>query len=153
MSPLEALYGYTPKHVALDYRPTGEPTDVNQRVEQLREMHHWLAERMGTVQATRNELTNQRRPLPVFERGDLVMFQLHVRTKLQAKWAGPAMVLKRINAVDYLLEMPEGHERKHAVIHVLYLRRWKSIGQQAEITEERPNTSTMSPTRSSIANQ
>jgi transposase InsO family protein len=125
MSPHQALYGYAPRHVSFEYYRPDEEGDADHRIMKLRETHAWLEQRMADVQADRNLLENKHRKLRSFEPGDLVKFTKHVRNKLEPCWVGPAEVIKRISTVDYLLALPE-NSSVHPVIHVSYLRPWKS---------------------------
>lgn len=122
MTPHQALFGYANRQVTMEFYRPDEETSIDQRIQQLQELHHWIQTRMSDIQGARNDNVNEHRRLRTYEPGDLVKFKRHVRNKLEPLWDGPAEVIRRIGPVDYELRFLSDNIRKHPVVHAAYLR-------------------------------
>lgn len=121
MSPFRALFGYARKNVTLEHYHSDQDQTLDERIEELQQMHRQIKEHFDTIQENRNEKINRTRKLPEFKPGDLVKVRIHERQKLEPVWEGPAEVIRQVGPVDYEVAF-EGSSRRHPVVHVTYMK-------------------------------
>ena len=68
MSPHKALYGYQPRHVALEHLPIDDYFPLDERLKALVEVHRKCKEFLETQQEKRNLDRNLKRRMPEFLR-------------------------------------------------------------------------------------
>jgi transposase InsO family protein len=140
-TPHRALLGYMNRWVTFEYYRDEEEMDVETHVARLHGIHKEIHDRMQEVQEARNARLNRQKQAPrEYQPGDLVKFRIHdsVRNKMSPFWEGPAEVLRRVGPVDYELRFPEGHDKKHPVVHVAYLKPY--FEEEMRVTEEGEHT-------------
>jgi hypothetical protein len=145
MTPFRALYSYYPlSFVEIAFGDSRAPMIqdwVQQSQDILKELkdHLQRAQNQHKVQADKNRVKH------TFEVGDLVYLRLQPyrsasikrsgAEKLQPHFFGPYRISRKIGAVAYELELPQG-SRIHNVFHVAYLKR--AIGQHITLIEVLP---------------
>jgi hypothetical protein len=123
MTPHEALFGYTPRHLQLAISADSKPfATLTERLENIKVCHEGIREASAQAAEKRCQDTADRRH-PEFQPGDMVKVTQHVRNKLDPFWKGPYKIVRRNGPVTYELELKPG-ERMHSTVHQQYLRPW-----------------------------
>ena len=126
MSPHKALYGYQPKHVALEMLPTDDYFPLDKRIKTLVKIHEDCREFLEKQQGVRNERINRERETPQYEPGDWVKLRIHERAnKLSPFWKGPFQILRKVNPVNYEVDFPQ-YQNQSRIIHVQHIKPWHS---------------------------
>ncbi|XP_058766993.1 uncharacterized protein LOC131640630 [Vicia villosa] len=131
MSPFKALYGRDPPKL-LDYVTGATPdANVNQTLQQQQEVLTQLKQHLKRSRINMEKQANKKRRSFTFQEGDLVLLKLQpyrqttvaqrLSQKLAKKYYGPFKVVKRVENVDYLLDLPSS-SRIHPVVHVSLLK-------------------------------
>jgi hypothetical protein len=145
MSPFEALYGRKCR-TPLMWSEVGEralvgPALVKEAEERVAE----IREKLKAAQSRQKSYSDKKRREISFKPGDFVYLKVspirgtrrfQVHGKLAPRYIGPYQVLKRIGAVAYRLELPEGMTDIHPVFHVSQLRRCLRVPERERVTEE-----------------
>jgi hypothetical protein len=145
MSPFEALYGRKCR-TPLMWSEVGEralvgPAFIKEAEERVAE----IREKLKAAQSRQKSYTDKKRREVSFNPGDFVYLKVspirgtrrfQVHGKLAPRYIGPYQVLKRIGAVAYRLELPEGMSDIHPVFHVSQLRRCLRVPERERVTEE-----------------
>ncbi len=140
MSPYQALFGYAPRQLSLDYDPIMGDTSIDERVEKLQTMHRRLAELVEII-----EKHPQATKLPrVYRPDDLVKVKKHVRTKLEGFWDGPYRVVRQLGPVTYEIDFGE-YCNRHSVVHATYIRPWYHDTYLRSIAESEESAVTNNP--------
>ena len=126
MSPHKALYGYSPRFVALDELPVEGYFPLDDRVKGLIEIHERCKRHLEQQQLKRNMDYNERRSLRDYEPGDLVKLRIHDRNfKLSPFWKGPFEVVRKVSPVNYEIDLPSDTNMSR-IIHSQHMRPWYS---------------------------
>jgi len=143
MSPHKALYGYNPKHVALDNLPMEDYTPLDDRLQTLLEIHRKCKQHLQSQQERRNMDYNEKRFTREYEPGDLVKLRIHERSsKLSPFWKGPFKIIRKVNPVNYEVDIPYGMNMSR-IIHLQHIRPWYSSDKDfSEISREIPEQKT-----------
>ena len=124
MSPHKALYGYNPRHVALEHLPIDDYFPLDERLKSLVELHNRCKRFLAEQQEKRNKDRNEKRSYPQYDPGDWVKLRIHARkNKLSPFWKGPYLVLRKLNEVNYEVHFPE-EWKSSRIIHVQHMRPW-----------------------------
>jgi len=124
MSPHKALYGYQPRHVALEMLPLDDYCPLDERVKAMVLMHERCREFLKQQQDKRNDRINEDRVTPEYEPGDWVKLRIHERAnKLSPFWKGPYQILRKVNNVNYEVDFPQ-HLNQSRIIHVQHIKPW-----------------------------
>jgi transposase InsO family protein/ribosomal protein L21E len=140
MSPHKALYGYEPRHVALDMLPLDDYFPLDERLKSLIFMHDRCLKYLEKQQEKRNDRLNENKVTPEYERGDLVKLRIHERAnKLSPFWKGPYKILRKVNNVNYEVELPNDTNMSK-IIHVQHIKPWygptPNTGSQPVVIEK-----------------
>lgn len=135
-SPFFAMYGHNPKALPVledanrlnpDITMIDE-RDVDQLVDQLREIQQNVQDEMRYAQAVYEDYANRHRdPAPNYQVGDMVYLDArNIKTnrpckKLDWKMLGSFRVVEKVNSHAYRLELPRGMQI-HNVFHAVRLR-------------------------------
>ena len=139
MSPFKALYGYEAPTFA-DLLPQESRVPSTQEfIQQSTDILKTLKENIQQAQNPQKIYADQRRTERTFEEGDLVFLRLQPykqtsikkngAEKLKPRFYGPYKILRKIGAVAYELQLPEG-SKIHSVFHVSWLK--KVLGKKIE---------------------
>ena len=145
MSPFEALYGRKCR-TPLMWSEVGEralvgPALIKEAEERVAE----IREKLKAAQSRQKGYTDKKRREINFNPGDFVYLKVspirgtrrfQVQGKLAPRYIGPYRVLKKVGAVAYRLELPEGMSDIHPVFHVSQLRRCLRVPEKEHVPEE-----------------
>jgi hypothetical protein len=145
MSPFEALYGRKCR-TPLMWSEVGEralvgPAFIKEAEERVAE----IREKLKAAQSRQKSYSDKKRREVSFNPGDFVYLKVspirgtrrfQVHGKLAPRYIGPYQILKRIGAVAYRLELPEGMSDIHPVFHVSQLRRCLRVPERERVPEE-----------------
>jgi transposase InsO family protein len=127
MSPHKALYGYQPKHIALEQLPTDDYFPLDERVKTMVQMHERCKQYLQTQQERRNNRLNQAKETPQYEPGDWVKLRIHERAnKLSPFWKGPYQIMRKVNNVNYEVDFPQ-YQNQSRIIHVQHIKPWRGL--------------------------
>ena len=144
-SPFEALYGYSPRMIAIDPMSASNSEVITwssdrQWMNQLLQQHLHRAKHRMKKQA------DQHRSERSFDVGDLVYLKLqpYVQSflaprshqKLAFRFFGPYHITERVGSVAYRLDLP-AHSSVHPVFHVSQLK--KAVGASHQVTPILPS--------------
>jgi hypothetical protein len=145
MSPFEALYGRKCR-TPLMWSEVGESALVGPAF--IKEAEERVAEIRGKLKAAQSRqksYSDKKRREVSFNPGDFVYLKVspirgtrsfQVHGKLAPRYIGPYQVLKKMGAVAYRLELPEGMADIHPVFHVSQLRRCLRLPEREWVPEE-----------------
>jgi hypothetical protein len=132
MSPFEALYGRKCRTLLM-WSEVGERALVGPAlIKEAEERVVEIREKLKAAQSRQKSYSDKKRQEVSFNLGDFIYLKISpirgtrrflVHGKLAPWYIGPYQVLKRIGAVAYRLELPEGMSDIHPVFHVSQLRR------------------------------
>jgi hypothetical protein len=145
MTPFRALYNYDPlSFVEIAFGDSRAPM-VQDWVQQSQDILRELKDHLQRAQNQQKVQADKHRVERTFEVGDLVYLRLQPyrqasikrsgAEKLQPRFFGPYRINRKIGAVAYELELPQG-SRIHNVFHVSCLKR--AIGQHITPIEVLP---------------
>jgi transposase InsO family protein len=151
MSPFEALYGRKCR-TPLMWSEVGEralvgPALIKEAEERVAE----IREKLKAAQSQQKSYSDKKRREISFNPGDYVYLKVspirgtrrfRVHGKLAPGYIGPYRVQKKIGAVAYRLELPEGMADIHPVFHVSQLRRCLRVPEKGRVPEEEINLQT-----------
>jgi len=151
MSPHKALYGYSPRHIALEGLPLEGYCPVDERVKALMEIHNECKKHLQEQQEKRNMDVNEKRKDIDYEPGDLVKLRIHERTsKLSPFWKGPYTVIRKISQVNYEIDLPTDTSMSR-IIHVQHMKPWYSRDSDlSHIPREKPPIQRIKATKREI---
>jgi ribosomal protein L21E len=125
MSPHKALYGYDPRHVALDSFTIEVDFPLDDRVKALVQIHEKCKEFLQEQQEKRNVGLNRKRDTRRYEPGDRVKLRIHERkAKLSPFWKGPFKIIRKISDVNYEVDLPTDISMSR-IIHAQHIRPWR----------------------------
>ena len=135
MSPHKALYGYQPRHIALEHLPVDDYFPLDERLKALIEIHQRCKQFLQKQQDKRNMDRNIKRGLREFGPGDLVKLRIQQRAhKLSPFWKGPFQVIRKVNPVNYEVRMPDDWKAS-SIIHVQHMKPWKGSYTDDQLPE------------------
>jgi hypothetical protein len=146
MSPFEALYGRKCR-TPLMWLEVGEralvgPALIKEAEERVAE----IREKLKAAQSRQKSYSDKKRREISFNPGDFVYLKVspirgtrrfRVHGKLAPRYIGLYRVQKKIGAVAYRLELPEGMADIHPVFHVSQLRRCLRVPEKERVPEEK----------------
>ena len=146
-SPFELLYGRPvrgPLDVQREAWEVGSRSDENiisyvlSMREKLARMSELVGQNMKEAQQNQKKWYDRNARVRDFEPGEQVLVLLPtLANKLQAQCQGPYQVLRRVGAVDYMIDMHDSRKRKR-ILHVNMLRKWHTVDEASYFTEEVP---------------
>ena len=104
-----------------------------------------IREKLKAAQSRQKSYVDKKRLEISFNPGEFVYLKVspirgtrrfQVQGKLAPRYIGPYQVLKKVRAVAYRLELPEGMSDIHPVFHVSQLRRCLRIPEKVHVPEE-----------------
>ena len=151
MSPHKALYGYSPRHVALEGLPLEGYCPIDERVKALMEIHNECKKHLQEQQQKRNLDYNEKRKDIHYEPGDLIKLRIHERTsKLSPFWKGPYTVIRKVSPVNYEIDLPTDTSMSR-IIHVQHMKPWYSRESDlSHIPREKPPMQRIKATKKEI---
>ena len=144
-SPFEALYGYSPRLLAVDPTAAVQP-EVHSWVSDRGWMDQLLQQHLHRAKQRMKKQADQKRSERSFAVGDLVFLKLqpYVQSslaprshqKLAFRFFGPFRISDRVGSVAYRLELP-AHASIHPVFHVSQLK--KTVGLKHQVIPVMPH--------------
>jgi hypothetical protein len=104
-----------------------------------------IREKLKATQSRQKSYSDKKRSEISFNLGDFIYLKVspiggtrrfRVHGKLAPRYIGPYYVQKKIGAVAYHLELPEGMADIHPVFHVSQLRRYLRVPEKEHVSEE-----------------
>ncbi|XP_068205388.1 uncharacterized protein [Palaemon carinicauda] len=93
--------------------------------EKLRSIWQWAQNNLSTSQAKMKTHYDRKSQARNFEAGEQVLVLLHMPGQFRAQFVGPAVVKKKLNDVDYLVEIP-GRRKKYQLCHINIMKKYFS---------------------------
>jgi hypothetical protein len=122
MTPQEAMYGYTARVIPFDDASLPPATSLQERIQMLQTIRDKVSSTSETELAAQRKMAKSR-PSPVYDVGDLVKVANRMKHKLDPKWRGPYVVVRRVSTTSYEVKLNQG-EHIHHIIHHAHLRPW-----------------------------
>jgi hypothetical protein len=132
LTPFQALYGHQPRHFDITINDVSSASDLKQWLPDRHTMLEHIQGNLSRAQHRMKSQADKNRMERVFEVGDWVYVKLqpHIQqsvqrcsnNKLSYKYFGPYLVLQRMGAVAYKLQLPASSQI-HPVIHVSQLKK------------------------------
>ena len=135
MTPFQALYGRPPPAVPMYQLGSSPVHEVDQALHSRDELLLQLQKNLATTANRMKQTADKGRRDVEFKQGDMVLLKLQpyrqtsvfrrAHQKLACRYFGPYLVLCKVGAVAYELQLPE-NARIHPVFHVSLLK--KAVG-------------------------
>ncbi|XP_068206183.1 uncharacterized protein [Palaemon carinicauda] len=109
--------GSSGKIISLDY--------ILSFKEKLRSIWQWAQNNLSTSQAKMKTHYDRKSQVRNFEAGEQVLVLLPIPGQFRAQFVGPAVVKKKLNDVDYLVEIP-GRRKKYQLCHINIMKKYFS---------------------------
>ncbi|XP_068216703.1 uncharacterized protein [Palaemon carinicauda] len=93
--------------------------------EKLRSIWQWAQNNLSTSQAKMKTHYDRKSQVRNFEAGEQVLVLLPIPGQFRAQFVGPAVVKKKLNDVDYLVEIP-GRRKKYQLCHINIMKKYFS---------------------------
>ncbi|XP_068233687.1 uncharacterized protein [Palaemon carinicauda] len=93
--------------------------------EKLRSLWQWAQNNLSTSQAKMKTHYDRKSQVRNFEAGEQVLVLLPIPVQFRAQFVGPALVKKKMNDVDYLVEIP-GRRKKYQLCHINIMKKYFS---------------------------
>ncbi|XP_068229691.1 uncharacterized protein [Palaemon carinicauda] len=93
--------------------------------EKLRSIWQWAQNNLSTSQAKLKTHYDRKSQVRNFEAGEQVLVLLPMPGQFRAQFVGPAVVKKKLNDVDYLVEIP-GRRKKYQLCHINIMKKYFS---------------------------
>ncbi|XP_068224808.1 uncharacterized protein [Palaemon carinicauda] len=93
--------------------------------EKLRSIWQWAQNNLSTSQAKMKTHYDRKSQVRNFEAGEQVLVLLPMPGQFRAQFVGPAVVKKKLNDVDYLVEIP-GRRKKYQLCHINIMKKYFS---------------------------
>ncbi|XP_068238379.1 uncharacterized protein [Palaemon carinicauda] len=93
--------------------------------EKLRSIWQWAQNNLSTSQAKMKTHYDRKSQARNFEAGEQVLVLLPMPGQFRAQFVGPAVVKKKLNDVDYLVEIP-GRRKKYQLCHINIMKKYFS---------------------------
>ncbi|XP_068225915.1 uncharacterized protein [Palaemon carinicauda] len=93
--------------------------------EKLRSIWQWAQNNLSTSQAKMKTHYDRKSQVRNFEAGEQVLVLLPMPGQFRAQFVGPAVVKKKLNDVDYLVEIP-GRRKKCQLCHINIMKKYFS---------------------------
>jgi transposase InsO family protein len=122
MTPQEAMYGYTARVIPFDDAALPPATSLQERIQMLQTIRDRVSSTSEAELAEQRKMAKTR-PSPVYDVGDLVKVANRMKHKLDPKWRGPYVVVRRVSTTSYEVKLNQG-ERIHHIVHHAHLRPW-----------------------------
>ncbi|XP_068250710.1 uncharacterized protein [Palaemon carinicauda] len=91
----------------------------------LRSIWQWAQNNLSTSQAKMKTQYDRKSQVRNFEAGEQVLVLLPIPGQFRAQFVGPAVVKKKLNDVDYFVEIP-GRRKKYQLCHINIMKKYFS---------------------------
>ena len=116
LSPYEVVFGRHRPMAGLPYKPVREAEDAMAFMRKMKEQDEAVAKRLNDIQLKRAVSTNaSRREPPPLKVGSKVWYHPEPqpgRDKLEPRWKGRGIVLRRVGAHSYVVQLKTGAEQE-----------------------------------------
>ena len=116
LSPYEVVFGRHRPMAGLPYRPLREAEDALSFMKRMKDQDVAMAAKLNDIQIRRAKSTNARRKEPPpLQVGAKVWYRPEPqpgRDKLEPTWKGPGIVLRRVGAHSYVVQLKPGGEQE-----------------------------------------
>ena len=116
LTPYEIVFGRHQPMAGVWYRPPREAEEARVFMERMRDQDAVVGKRLNDIQDKRAKATNaKRREHPPLKVGSKVWYRPEPqpgRDKLEPRWKGPGLVLRRVGNHSYVIQLKPGAEQE-----------------------------------------